>query len=167
MKARERLGQTSMTSATPSDHSPPIPSAATNRNTPNCQAVAAMPHNPVNNGIRQHAQRHGPHAADAIAQPAKEHAAGGGADQKAGRNHAEPKPNLLLAGTGEARSCKAGPADHGKDAHLGAVKHPAQQRGEQGHPLTGADSPVLRIGGQRFAERICNQVFAAMVVWLR
>ena len=49
ISARERFGQTSITRATPSDHSPPIPRAAINRNTPNCSGVWANPQSPVNN----------------------------------------------------------------------------------------------------------------------
>ena len=39
---RSRSGQHSITNATPSDHSPPIPSAARKRNKPNCQAACAQ-----------------------------------------------------------------------------------------------------------------------------
>ena len=46
--ARDFPGQSSLTSATPSDHSPPIPSDAMKRSTATCQASVAKPHRPVN-----------------------------------------------------------------------------------------------------------------------
>ena len=39
--AREAFGHTSMTSATPSAHSPPMPSAPTNRSTASCHGALA------------------------------------------------------------------------------------------------------------------------------
>ena len=45
---RWRSGHTSITSATPSDHSPPMPSAAMNRVTARCQGSCAKKTSPVN-----------------------------------------------------------------------------------------------------------------------
>jgi hypothetical protein len=45
--ARDLPGQISLTSATPSDHSPPMPSDATNRNAAMCHASVANPQSPV------------------------------------------------------------------------------------------------------------------------
>ena len=47
INARDFPGQSSFTRATPSDHSPPIPSEATNRSAAMCQASVANPHKPV------------------------------------------------------------------------------------------------------------------------
>ena len=45
---RDGSGHTSLTSATPSDHSPPMPSDAMNLSTAMCQASVASPQAPVN-----------------------------------------------------------------------------------------------------------------------
>ena len=45
--ARDLPGQISLTSATPSDHSPPMPSDAMKRSAATCHASVAKPHNPV------------------------------------------------------------------------------------------------------------------------
>ena len=47
-QARFLEPHTSLTSATPSAHSPPIPSEATNRSAANCQAEVTNPQRPVN-----------------------------------------------------------------------------------------------------------------------
>ena len=47
ISARDLLGQISFTSATPSDHSPPMPSDATKRRAAMCQASVANPQRPV------------------------------------------------------------------------------------------------------------------------
>ena len=46
-KPRDLSGQISMTSATPSDHSPPMPSAEMKRNRKTCCGEEAIPHNPM------------------------------------------------------------------------------------------------------------------------
>ena len=46
--ARDLLGQISLTRATPSDHSPPMPSEATKRSAAMCHASVAKPQSPVN-----------------------------------------------------------------------------------------------------------------------
>ena len=46
ISGRDLLGQISMTSATPRDHSPPMPRAARKRSTPRCQGAWANPHRP-------------------------------------------------------------------------------------------------------------------------
>ena len=47
ISARDLFGQISLTSATPSDHSPPMPSDAMNRSAAMCHASVANPHRPV------------------------------------------------------------------------------------------------------------------------
>ena len=68
------------------------------RSAPTCQASLAQPAQAGEYGVGEHAERHGPHAADAVAQPAEQHAARRGADQKSGRDHAEPQAGLAIVG---------------------------------------------------------------------
>ena len=48
ISARDLFGQISLTSATPSDHSPPMPSDAIKRSAAMCHASVANPQRPVN-----------------------------------------------------------------------------------------------------------------------
>ena len=143
MSARDLLGQISLTSATPSDHSPPMPSDATNRSAAMCHASVAKPHRPGEDRVRENAQRHRADAADAIAKPAEEHAAGGRAHQEHGDDRAEPLRRLR----GRRRSqqiVQRRAADQREQPHLEAVEHPTQQGGRQCHP-----SSEIRFGNLR------------------
>ena len=114
MNARDRFGQTSITRATPSDHSPPMPSAAMNRSAAICQAALGEAAQAREDRVRQHAQRHRAHAADAVAQPTEQHAAGGRADQKAGRDDAKPQGrSCRIVGRGQ-QVLEGRPADQRK-----------------------------------------------------
>ncbi len=63
-----------------------------NRKTAICSAVCARPQAPGEQGIDEHAEGHRPHAAEPVAEPAEQDAAGGRADEKAGGDDAEPEP---------------------------------------------------------------------------
>ena len=93
--------------------------------------------------IREDAQRHRAHAADAIAEPAEEHAAGRGADEEHGDDGAEPLRGLR-GRRGSKQIVERRPADQRKQAHLEAVEHPSQQGGRQRHPAS-----EVRFGGLR------------------
>ena len=108
------------------------------------------------NRVGDDAERHRANAADAIAEPAEQHAAGGRADQKDRHDHAEPF--AFERGIGgefavqQLVECRR--ADQREHADLEAVEHPAQQRGDERHPFAAF---VGRGGGARIA---CDRLVA-------
>ena len=110
-KARERSGQISLISATPSDHSPPMPRARRKTaSTPICQAAVANPPRLLTSAYVRTLSIIGTHAADAVAQPAEQDAAGRSANQEKRGDDAEPGRHVFL---GNAQILKAGPATSG------------------------------------------------------
>ena len=136
-KARERSGQISVTSATPSAHSPPMPSEAMNRSTAMCQAALANPHMPVkiayvaiDSAIARTRPIRSP------SQP-KSTPAGRRADEEHRHDHAEPFAlergvGGELAGQQLVEGRRAHDREH---AHLESVEQPSQQRGDKGQPF--------------------------------
>ena len=105
-----------------------------NRNTAMCQACVANAAQAGEYGVRDNAERHRAHAAQAIAQPAEHDAARRGADEKRGHDDGEP----LVPHRGVLRRQELGErllSDERKHPHLEAVEQPTQERGRQGHPL--------------------------------
>ena len=96
------------------------------------------------NGIRQHAPDHGPHAAHAIAEPAKQQSATGRANQERRRYPGRPKADLVL-GIRPQQFQQRRPGHERKQAHLQAVEHPTQKCSGQRHVLRAASQPVGHI----------------------
>jgi hypothetical protein len=128
-----------------------MPSAATKRSAPTCQASAGQAAQPGEEGVGQHTQGHGPDAADAVAEPAEQDAAGRRPDQEAGCDDAEPQADDALVGRAE-QVLDRRPADQREDAHLGAVEQPAQQCRRQRQPPA-APRPRLVVGAHHISIR--------------
>ena len=81
---RQRLGQVSESSAAPTAHSPPMPSAARKRKINRCHQAWAKYDSPVNTRVGENRQHQRAAAAHAVADPPEETAAQSPADQERG-----------------------------------------------------------------------------------
>ena len=82
IQGRQLRGQVSESSAAPTAHSPPMPSAARKRKISNCHQVCAKYDSPVKSGVGEDRQHQRAAAAHAIADAAEESAAQRPADQE-------------------------------------------------------------------------------------
>ena len=68
------------------------------RSMPNCRC-SSQPTSSGEQRVREHAERHRSHPADAVAEPAEEHATGGSADEERGGDNREPQADAsFIAG---------------------------------------------------------------------
>ncbi len=107
-------------------------------------------------------QRHGPHAANSVTQPAEQNAARRSPHQKHRRDHTEEECHLLRFGSSRRprhaqQFADRGSPDQGEQPHFGPIKQPAEQCGSQCHPFSGTG-----FRGRRIHET--SQAFVAEVV---
>ena len=95
---------------------------------------SGQPTEPGKNGVGQNAQRHGPHPADPVAEPAEKHPAGRRTDQESGSNDRDPPADLAFLGRAE-EVAEGRTRNQGEQAHLQAIEHPAEQHRRERQPL--------------------------------
>jgi hypothetical protein len=96
--------------------------------------------------VEQHAQRHRADAPDAIAQPAKDDAARGRAEEERGGHVAHPLSDKRVRdrdALGSLHELQGGARDERKQAHFEAIEHPAEGGGDQ----NGVETLVGRLRG--------------------
>ena len=98
--------------------------------------------------IRQDAERHGAHPADAVAQPAEDQPAAGRAHEKQRGDLPHPHLDELFVqhAGGGLHLLQRGPRHEREDAHLHPVEHPAEKGRQQHQPL--AFVLRSRVGGE-------------------
>ncbi len=136
---RHRRGHVSESSAAPTAHSPPIPSAARKRQIRRCHQVWAKNDNPVKSGIGEDREVQAPGAADAVADASEEPAAQRPAHQERGLDDRAVAPTRSSRWSTSEQLRHEGRGHERIEVHVQAVEKPAQPGGDSRLPLVRRD----------------------------